>query len=205
MIDHPPQRPTETRLRLFVAIELPHTWLDALAGAQKRLREGLADAGLADRPRWTRPEGIHLTLKFLGSVGESRRPAVEDALKAAVAAPPNLRLRLGSIGVFPGRGPPRVLWAGIDGDVEPLARLAAQIDAAMSNLGFPRETRPFAAHLTLARLSEGLLPPEREPFAAAVRVTHIGPAPDLLAQGVSLMRSHLGPAGARYERLASFP
>ena len=191
------ERPGES-LRLFVAIELPAEVRQALLRVQDDLRR----AG-ADRLRWVRPEGVHLTLKFLGEVAAERVDAVEAALRSAIE-PFELRLRLATLGGF-GGARLRVVWVGLEGDVEPLAALAEQIERALTPLGFPRERRPFAAHLTLARVPDATPRDERERLASLLRRTSRPPMPSMVAKEVSLMRSVLGQGGAVYTRLTAFP
>ncbi|HLF70611.1 MAG TPA: RNA 2',3'-cyclic phosphodiesterase [Dehalococcoidia bacterium] len=193
---------TSERLRLFVAVELPQAWLDAITGAQTRLGRALDAAG-APRLRWAHPEGIHLTLKFLGETEPALLPRLVEALADAVSTPPALRLSLGEAGCFTSRRRVRVVWAGLGGDVERLAPIAGRIDDACAELGFERERRPFAPHLTLARVPEGVTL-DRDVLAPHLRSLRLD-APPFEVKHISLMRSHLGPGGARYECIASFP
>jgi 2'-5' RNA ligase len=124
-------------LRLFVAIELPDDVRDALA----RAIDGLKRAGAADGLRWVRPEGMHLTLKFLGATPEDAVPAINTALRVAARGTPPLRLQPDGFGAFGGRRGLRVVWAGLTGDVDTLKALAANIDAALERLRIPREER----------------------------------------------------------------
>ena len=185
-------------LRLFVACELP----DELKRALGRLQDDLRRLGL-DRLRWVRPEGIHLTLKFLGDVEASRVEEITAALSSAVA-PFELRLWPAAVGSF---GGPRlrVVWVGLEGGVEELAALAGRVEAALEPLGFPRERRPFAAHLTLARVPDDVPSAERRQIASLIERYRPPSLPAATMRQASLIRSHLGPRGARYERLASFP
>ena len=198
----------EAHLRLFVAIELPQTWLDALEQLQERMRVALAaDPGTkALRLRWVRPEGVHLTLKFIGSVQESRIEVVKQQLASAVPEPPGIELRLGRAGTFSDRRAPRVLWCALEtSQRERLTQLAERIETWLEAAGIPRERRAFAPHLTLARLPEQLSEPERGRAAEVTTAVAGASAPPFTVQRVSLMLSHLGPGGARYERLAAFP
>ncbi len=186
------------QLRLFIACELAD---------DVRLALGLIQADLrrlgADSLRWVRPEGIHVTLKFLGSVDAARAPEIAAALAAAVD-PFELRLRPGALGTF-GGDRLRVVWVGLEGDVEGLVSLAASVEAALGPLGFPRERRPFAAHLTLARPRDHVPPEELRTLAALVRRYRPPALPSMTLREVSLMQSTLGPGGSMYTRLASFP
>jgi len=190
----------ERGLRLFVACELPPAVRDALGRLQDELR-----ARGAGRLRWVRPEGIHLTLKFLGEVPAARREAVENALAGAVVSPFALDVRLGSLGGFGGRQRLRVIWVGLEGDVEGLAELAALIEEALGPLGFPREGRPFAPHLTLARVPDDAGIQERSRLADLLEAFPSPPLPSMTLTAVNLMQSFLQPTGARYQCLAVYP
>jgi 2'-5' RNA ligase len=195
-------------LRLFVAIELPGTWKQALAALQERMRDELAadTETAAVRLRWTRPEGIHLTLKFIGAVTLDRLPIIEEQLSHAVPALGQISLRLGWAGSFHDRRAPRVIWAGVDSDPPgALAPLAASIETWLAAAGVKRERRGFTPHLTLARLPDEMSDELRRRVAElTVDVPRPQPVP-FVVEHVSLMQSHLEPGGARYERIATFP
>jgi len=179
-------------VRLFLAIDLPAELREELAGLQARLRAGCAGW------RWVRPQGIHLTLRFLGEVEPARDAACRAAWREAVAPLPPFRAELGGIGSFPPRGRPRVLWVGV---VEPgpgglLQELARRLERAARDCGFEPERRPFSPHLTLARAARGggpAPPPAVERASGRIAV-----------ERVQLFLSELHPAGARYTALDSF-
>lgn len=187
-------------LRLFVACELPDEARQGLAAVQQLLRERGAD-GL----RWVRPEGIHLTLKFLGQVQARRLEAIERALGRAVRDPFRLSVRLARLGSFGGSAGLRVVWVGLEGDVQPLAGLATRVERALEPMGFSRERRPFAAHLTLARVREGVSPRDRRQLFELIRAVELPLLPVATLDTVSLMQSTLEPGGAVYRCLARFP
>ncbi len=204
------------KLRLFVAIELPEAWKETLRRVQENAAAKLAAAPATRRlrVRWVRPEGIHLTLKFLGYVAPERLDSVCRALASAVPEPPGFGLRLGRIGSFSDRRAPRVIWAGIvyaseetieAGRPAPFTRLVEQIETWMASAGFPRERRAVTPHLTLARLPEPLSAAERQLVAELAAVSTLPAVEPLRVEGVTLMRSHLAPGGARYEPLGRFP
>ncbi|HUS83457.1 MAG TPA: RNA 2',3'-cyclic phosphodiesterase [Dehalococcoidia bacterium] len=195
-----PPAARENNLRLFVACELPPEALEALARVQSDLR----DQG-AGRLRWVRPEGVHLTLKFLGGVASAKAERVIDALAKAIVEPFTLNLRFDRLGSFGGRMRLRVLWVGLAGDVEELASLAETVEKALKPLGFPRETRPFAPHLTLARVPDDMGIEERSRLADLVAAYKLPSQPSMTISEVALMQSFLQPGGARYEQRAAFP
>jgi len=183
-----------------VACELPAEAKEALATVQRLLQEQGAD-GL----RWVRPEGIHLTLKFLGEVPARRLEAIERVLAQAVREPFRSSVQLARLGSFGGSSGLRVVWLGLEGEVEPLAHLAARIDRSLEPMGFRREQRPFAAHLTLARVKEEASPQDRRRVFDLLRSLELPPLPAMTLDAVSLMQSSLEPGGARYKCLAQFP
>ncbi|MFQ5879655.1 MAG: RNA 2',3'-cyclic phosphodiesterase [Dehalococcoidia bacterium] len=188
----------EPALRLFVACPLPAAALEALAAAQRQLQQ----AG-APPLRWVRPQGIHLTLKFLGDVSQERTTAVADALAQAVVGLPPFTLALAGLGTFGDRRGPRVVWIDVAGEVERLAEAQRRVETAMATLGFPSEGRPFSPHLTLARVPEGLPPPQRHLLAQLVRQVE-PPAAAAAISRVCLIRSILERGGAIYQELATF-
>jgi RNA 2',3'-cyclic 3'-phosphodiesterase len=185
-------------LRLFVAIELPGEVREAL----NRLQHELQRQGL-EKLRWVRPDGIHLTLKFLGATPAETVPAIEEALRVAVEDTVPHRLALGKLGTF-GGGRPRVLWVALQGDVDAVRRLQERVESAMNELGFEPETRRWSPHVTLARVR----PETGREMASSIPLTisDVEVSTGVIAvREVSLMRSMLRPSGAIYERIAAFP
>ncbi len=183
-------------MRLFVALNLPPAERDRLQRAAGSLR-------VAQLPvRWVQADALHLTLKFLGEVPERQVGAIEAALDRVAASVPAFDLELRGLGGFPKLENPRVVWVGVHAPPE-LGRLASAVEQAMAELGFPREGRPFAPHLTLGRA-------ERDARASAFRqlprlAAEFDFSARISARSIDLMRSHLSPRGARYERLHAAP
>jgi 2'-5' RNA ligase len=185
-------------LRLFIAIELPADVLATLNDLQHQLQRDPALARLS----WVRPEGIHLTLKFLGAVPAKRLPEIEAAVARAVVGIPQLELTLGNLGAFGSPRWPRVLWVEVAGDLDTLAKLQSQVEAELGPLVFPAESRRFSPHLTLARV-----PPERAaeaagPLAEAV-ASHDALRATIRAEALALIKSDLQRGGAIYTQLFS--
>jgi len=189
----------EERPRLFVAIDLPEAVRESLGRLQAELRARDL-TGL----RWTRPEGIHLTLKFLGETPAESLPAIQDALARAVRDAPRFQLALGAPGTFGNRRGPRVLWVDVDGDLEPLGRLQAAVERELTAAGCAPEERAFSPHLTLARVPQPPRPGLAERVSRALEAV-APPQAEFEATEVVLMRSELQPAGAVYTRVAVFP
>ncbi|MGH2585241.1 MAG: RNA 2',3'-cyclic phosphodiesterase [Dehalococcoidia bacterium] len=197
-VEQPQNAGKEKRLRLFVAVLLPPAWLTALEAVQRDLRA----AGL--RLRYVRPDGVHLTLTFLGDVPAGRLAEINDALAEAVPRASAFDLALDGLGTFGPARRPRVVWVGVGGDHAQLSTAHQTIDAALSRRGFPPEVRAFNPHLTLARVPEDLSAEDAARIVPALAgITPLSAERHHVAS-VSLMQSHLGPGGARYDELGSW-
>jgi 2'-5' RNA ligase len=133
------------QIRSFVAARLPDPVREDLVRLQGRLRARGVEA------RWIAAGSIHLTFKFLGEIEAALFEAVAQALAAPLGVRGPLRLAVKGVGAFPSPKRARVVWAGLEGDVEPLTRLAVEVEARVERLGIARERRPFQPHLTLGR------------------------------------------------------
>ncbi|MDI7277312.1 MAG: RNA 2',3'-cyclic phosphodiesterase, partial [Anaerolineae bacterium] len=137
-------------VRTFVAIELDVDLRTTLGELQGRLRR----APLARLGRWVAPEGIHLTLKFLGNVPAGRVPELGEALRRACARIAPFEIAIAGLGCFPSYQRPRVLWVGVEEPTGSLERLYSAVERELERVGFRPEGRPFTPHLTLARVSD---------------------------------------------------
>jgi RNA 2',3'-cyclic 3'-phosphodiesterase len=191
-------------LRTFISADLPSIARDALGEIQAELIRRATTAGLARAVRWTRPESIHLTLKFLGETPGDLVPRLGDRLRGELARASVVALRLSTLGVFPNARGPRVIWVGLAGDLASLGQLQRSVEVAVSPLGFPPERRPFSPHLTLGRVNETASPRSREEIGRLVLETSPPPSVEFVVGEVSLMRSELTRGGAIYTRLDSF-
>jgi 2'-5' RNA ligase len=176
-------------MRAFIAVNMGDDLRRALAQAQERLRASGADV------KWVLPEGIHLTLKFLGWVDDDRVPAIAQAVAAAVTPRARFRLRVEGIGGFPSPTAPRVIWAVVKDGARELGELARGVDDALEPLGFAREQREFSAHVTLGRCRS---PRGRPELAARMREQIERQCGEMEVARVELMRSDLRPTGPIY-------
>ncbi len=191
--------PPRKTLRLFVSIEPPEAVRRRLGAIQAELKR-LAGRH-ADEVKWVAPENVHLTLQFLGAVPQERLGAIEAALAAAAAGARPLALEVRGAGGFPNARRPRVLWAGLAGEVEPLAALAADLGHRLAPLGYPPEDRPFSPHLTLGRAREGR---GAAGLGGALLAAGASEGVPWRADALVLVQSHLSPAGPRYEPVDRF-
>lgn len=179
-------------MRTFIAIEIPEETKRALAEVQARLKVSGAEAS------WTRPEGIHLTLKFLDEVPEERIGEIMAALMQAVEGRGRFRLTVAGTGVFPHERNPRIVWIGISGELDKLRKLQASVEAQMVRLGFQQEDRRFTPHLTLGRIKHLLL---RGSWVRALEGVKDVTLSGFEVTAVRLIKSELQPTGAVYTEI----
>jgi RNA 2',3'-cyclic 3'-phosphodiesterase len=187
-------RPEARPLRLFVAVDVPSEAKDVVARAIDPLM------GRVRVARWTRADGWHVTLKFLGATWPRLLDWVGEEVAAAASSTDPFQTALTDLGVFPSARRARVVWAGLSDPEGRFARLSTLLDERLADHFVP-ERRPFTPHLTLARLN----PPRAiEEFAPELVGTSVASDPFPVDQ-VVLYRSHLSPRGADYEAVERFP
>ncbi len=180
-------------MRLFVAISPSQEIRDRLIRAMDELKP------LSRAPRWVRPGGLHLTLKFLGEVQPAQLHAIFAALRE-IRTPEPIAIHFRGVGSFPSHAEPRVLWAALD-ESHKLKALASSIESKMLLLGFPAESRDFSPHITLARISSRERIDNLARAAAALASYDFGA---MLAHEFHLFQSTLKPSGAEYSSLETF-
>ena len=183
-------------IRSFIAIEIPQPLKSRMEEIQRELRRTDADV------KWVRPEAIHLTLKFLGSIRQEDVERISQALTPIVADGESFEVRVQGMGCFPNPRNPRVVWLGVDRGREALAFLQRAIEKRMAELSFPPEDRPFSPHLTMGRVRS---PRGKAGLSQAIE-KHKGVEIGIFqAREVILFRSELRPSGAVYTKLREFP
>ncbi len=200
--------------RLFFAVPLGE---DARAATERLMLALEARAGLAGgahgearagprRPargaRWVRTDGLHLTLRFLGATPDAAIPDLEAALREAAVGIASFPVRLDGAGSFPPGPRPRVLWLGVGEGAPALSALAGRLEAALALRGWPRDERPFAAHLTIAR-TDGV--PDAGALADRLRAAASDLDAAWTADRVMLFESITGGGPARYVPLVVVP
>jgi 2'-5' RNA ligase len=185
------------QVRCFIAIELPD-------GVKRGLRELQAQlkAGSQAPAKWVDPTNIHLTLKFLGNVAVDRMGEITTAMTQAVQGTSSLSLEIRELGVFPNPRRVQIVWVGVSGETEKLARIQQRIESKLERLGFPPEGRRFTPHLTLARLRDRATPDQRAKLGQLIAETEFDAAPSFKVDSVNLMKSQLTPEGPIYTRLS---
>ena len=190
--------PGEKRVRSFIAIPVPAEGLQALTATVKWLEPDLGRS-----VRWVRPEGIHLTLKFMGDIPAGIVENVLEALQPVAAQFSPFNLAISGLGVFPNLQRPRVLWAGVHGDLETLSNFQSAVDDAVGKLGLPKEQRAFSPHLTLGRVRRDVPDGQLWKIGQVMADGELSGAPAWTADTVNLMRTELDPAGSRHYLVGS--
>lgn len=174
--------------RLFIAIDTPQPALRAMIAARNELRSVRADV------KWEPEDKLHCTLKFLGDTLQDKVAPFTAALHAMAGSTPPVTIGYSGLGVFPERGEPRIIWAGILDRSNGLARLAASIDDLTAGFGCEKDRRSFQPHVTLGRVkgTRGI----RELLGTLETVTF--DCPPVQIHEILLVSSELRPSGSVY-------
>jgi 2'-5' RNA ligase len=167
------------------------------------VRQGLWDAIEPVRERslpvkWVRPEGLHLTLKFLGEVDEVSEPGLRAALGQVAGDARPVSLHIEGFGVFPDFRRPRIVWAGVEPEPA-LELLQHRVEQVFAALGFPTEARLFRPHITLGRASREARPRDFIMKGLEAALTTLTFADTALVADLDLMQSTLQSGGAVYQ------
>lgn len=187
------------KIRAFVAIYPTAEIASRLEAVQNEIETTLPRQPV----KWTASTQIHLTLQFLGSIRRDMLQPFENSLKCVMSESRSFRLRAHSLGCFQNCRRPKIVWAGLDGELEPLHALKEKLDSAFKEFGCVPEERKFHAHLTLARIGD-LKAPDARRLAAQVQRFASENFGEWVPGEVCLMRSELSPHGARHHLLNAF-
>lgn len=185
-----------TMERLFVAIPLGEEQRKLLQKQQQRLSENVPFQ------KWTHPQDLHITLKFLGETPSHKMDSILQLLQHISSAHTSFQLTLRGLGTFGKPSSPSILWAGVHGELEPLSVLQKEVESAVEPLGFEREQRSYSPHITLARRyqgTSGLTPTALSPY----NVIDTSNEATWTVSSLALYRTHLGRKPS-YEQAAAF-
>ncbi|MFD0616442.1 RNA 2',3'-cyclic phosphodiesterase [Paenibacillus sp. GCM10027629] len=135
--------------RLFIAVGLGEAASMELERWQAEAEQILSFA------KWVHPEDYHITVQFLGDTSQKVLDQLIPALKEAVREVEPFSLELSGTGTFGTASAPRVLWAGVRGDIPALENVVASVLKVTGPLGFIPEDRPYRPHITVARKYTG--------------------------------------------------
>lgn len=177
--------------RTFIAINLPEELKRKLGEVIIKLKKTNPDYAI----RWVKPKNLHLTLHFFGDLNEKQIAQVEEGIEEIAKRVDSFKMKTGDFGCFPNEERPRVIFIEVK-DTKAIHNLIGQLEVMLQNLGFPIDTRPWQAHITLGRVKNH------------VKFKATGPtlAPEIFEiKSVELMESQLTPEGSVYSIIKSFP
>ena len=181
-------RGTKT-FRSFIAIEIPGDLKESLIRIQERFRK------TGERVSWVKPGGMHITLKFLGDIEEESISQIGEEIGHVCSNRDPIKVKLCGAGVFPNMKQPRILWIGIREGAKEIQQVFEALDPRLSEIGFPRDKRPFRPHVTLGRIKHLR---DRQGFAVIVKENQDSEVGTMTAKSIQLMESRLRPEGALY-------
>lgn len=180
--------------RMFCAFELPQTLRRSISDHAQRVRDAVPDAAAS----WSKPDNIHLTMKFFGNVDQAQVPAISAAASRVVKEFSPIQIEVGKTGVFPRPSRPQVLWIGIDDRSGALSKLQERLEDEFALEGFAKEDRAFRPHLTIARI-------RRSQNANQLAEVHLGLEFSAVAVRLAeliLFRSELSSKGSKYTAIS---
>ena len=182
-------------MRTFVAIELAKELTSKIDQVQTVLRKTGADVS------WVKPQNVHITLKFLGEIKEEKIDEVSQAVEKSVKGLKSFKVNLLGLGGFPNLKRPRVIWIGIEKGKEILAELYPKVEEEFFKIGFAKENRAFAPHLTIGRVKS---PKNIENLASEINKI-LFQTEDFEVKEVVVIKSTLLPTGSVYTPLKIIP
>ena len=193
--------PAAETWRTFAAVELPEPVRQAIAGLKDQMPGPVLPV-----VRWVHPDGVHITLKFLGEVAPQQTLEIAGLLAEAASRSGRMSLRTGVPGAFPSVRSPRVLWVSFNGETQRLVQLQGRVEGALGTLGFAPDRDRFALHATVGRLNNEAQRLMAVRVGQAWELVKLPPdMPAFTVNSVVLFRSQLDPGGARYEKLFEAP
>jgi 2'-5' RNA ligase len=177
-------------MRLFIGIEIAPSVAAATLALIAQLQAASARLAARSRITWVTPDRLHITIRFIGHVDDSRVDEIRDVLAPPFRLDP-FDLTIAGVGTFPPKGSPRVVWAGLGRGRDRLRALEPLVSERLIQAGVPREELPYNPHLTLARVRDaaGLRPAS---FVGNLREIALGTTS---VDAITLFESRLSPIG----------
>ncbi|MDD5281144.1 MAG: RNA 2',3'-cyclic phosphodiesterase [Candidatus Omnitrophica bacterium] len=211
-------------MRAFIAIELPKEIKGFLSGIQDNLKIELSKLlsseilahntkTLASRIKmgngheginWTKPQNLHLTLKFLGDISFEQLAQVKEIIAGISKMPSRFKIKLDTLGVFPDAHAPRIIWIGADQPPLELKEFEEILETRLSDSGIPLQRRHFCAHITIGRIRSCLSPSDLKKTLDKIENDIINASREFECGKVTLFESALGPSGPTYTALERF-
>jgi len=184
-------------IRSFLAFELPAQVKEIIETIHGHFKGSSLDV------KWVRPGNVHLTVVFLGNVAREDIDPLGGEVSKVCSRYKTFEIALRGMGIFGGLNSPRVLWIGVEGDLERLGFFRDAISKRLERYGIKRESRPFRPHLTLGRFRKGARGGE---LLKDLLTRHVELySPPFTLQELTLFKSELRPDGAHYTKIRSWP
>ena len=195
-------------MRTFIAIDLDPAVKQQMRTLQRRLQSDLRPLGGDRLLKWTNPDKVHVTLRFLGDTSEAQTRQLADELRQITLEMAPFVLQLGGIGVFPNWPRLRVLWVRVEGELMALHHLQQRVEAAAQAAGFAAEEKSFSPHITLARMGNDARSDEVRHIGDFLRAgsaqTASSPVTAWHVEEIVHIQSQLRPEGAVYTPIEHF-
>lgn len=182
-------------MRAFIAINITQEIENTIGTIQEKLNASHADV------KWVETNNIHITLKFLGEIDDAQCNKLKQLLSVIANQYKPFKIEISGIDSFPERGNPRVIWADCKGEINILKALANSISKCAEEVGVPKETREFLAHLTIGRVKSNKNIPALRKVMEEVNNKLIGAQ---LIKDFILYKSELRSSGPIYTALEKF-
>ncbi len=179
-----------SKIRAFIAIAISESVREKIAGLQENLKKH------QERISWTKPGNIHLTLKFLGDIEESKIKLIGESLTTAIKEFQPFKFWVNNLGAFPNLMRPRILWVNIDNPGNELSEIQNSIEEQLNQLGFPKEKKRFNPHLTIGRVKLQV----SDQFIERFKTVKFD-GDEVKVEEIIFMKSKLDPKGAIYTPL----
>ena len=173
-------------MRAFIAIPCPNELKEGMVEIQERIKE-------LGKLTLVKPENIHLTMKFLGEVGEDKIPDINKRLDF-LSELQGFDISLKGVGVFPSMDYIRVIWVGVEDGADSIINIHSEIDKNLKELKFKTDKK-FHPHLTIARVK---FPKKKEELRNILQRNSGRDFGSFRADRIELMQSRLSPKGPEY-------
>ncbi len=186
-----------TQSRLFVGVPLADEVRSRLEKGCRELRKRV------EFSKWVHPKDYHITLQFLGATDNAAAEKLITILSERIGQAAPFELYVAGVGSFGSPSSPRILWAGVAGDLAALEQLQKRVTESTRPLGFPTEDRPYRPHITIAKKYKG-----KAKFPQEMDLSEAGEGlflsrPWMVREAV-LFRTHMRRT-PMYEEAARFP
>ena len=180
-------------MRTFIAVDFPQNMLTKINEITTYFKKETPTNAL----KWVQTDNLHLTLKFIGEIKESKVGQVKETLTNALQGQNAFNIQVGCLGMYPNKNNPRVIWLGIINE-KPLIHIAKNLDQALTTLDIKPERRAFSPHLTIARVRKNTDKATAMLIGKTLSQFRVEPLGDVTVDQVNLYQSKLTPSGPIY-------